>query len=53
MALLVALATVPSLLTMTKGDQSLVELALTDLHERGFELKEVDNVLRRIRARMR
>lgn len=53
MALLIALATVPSLSSMSVEDQGLVELALTDLHERGFDLSEVDKVLRRIRVRMR
>lgn len=53
MALVVALATVPAVESLSRGELNLVGRALADLQRRGFDLNEVKSTLRRLRARMR
>jgi hypothetical protein len=52
MALVKALVTVPSP-DLSGGELALVGRALVDLHSRGFDLKEVNKVLRRHRKRLK
>jgi hypothetical protein len=53
MSLLVALVTSPNLdHAMTPGELRFVDAALADLQERGFDLEQVNLVLRRLRRRL-